>query len=152
MREIKFRAWDVSNAKMIVVDQMTFRTNGDVFNVWDSKISDNVPGLLINPTSGILIQYAGLKDKYNKEIYEGDIVRNPDAFKCRTSWGDCKDNFPTTRIVQFNEDNVKFELVFIEECIRDRGTSGLMFCMSNEDLFEIIGNIYENPELLGVTK
>lgn len=128
MRKIKFRAWDVSKAKMIVVDQMTFRTNGDVFNVWDSKISDDVPGLLINPTSGILMQYIGIKDKNGKDIYDGDKLQTVLDDGTRLS----------TFIVEWIEDYARF--MIIRE--HDNEKYGMNQSVSKNK--EIIGNIHEN--------
>lgn len=72
---------------------------------------------------GVLLQYTGLHDKNGKEIYEGDIVRS-------TDWN------PEV-----------YKVIF------DRGA----FCFTAGELmpidckylekFDVIGNIYENPEL-----
>lgn len=77
-----------------------------------------------NGLKEIWMQYTGLKDKNGKEIYEGDIVRNEN------------DKKPNQKI------------------IFARG----MFCLDDEDsplwkynpknFWEIVGNVYENPELL----
>lgn len=70
----------------------------------------------------ILMQYTGEKDKTGKEIYEGDI---------------CLHTSPV------DGENKIFEVEFLEEFgqYAEWNKQGL-FC-------EIIGNIYENPELLG---
>lgn len=67
----------------------------------------------------IVMQYTGLHDKNGKEIYEGDIVDTP-----------------------YDKSYIRWErggFVFAND-----GNDGL-FCM---DESEVIGNIYENPELL----
>jgi len=67
-------------------------------------------------------EYTGLKDKNGKEIYEGDIAI--DSMKCL------------------------HEIVFAGGCwIAKREHGGDMLCSTN-DFVEVIGNIYENPELL----
>ena len=69
-----------------------------------------------------LMQYTGLKDKNGKEIYEGDIVEVMDLI-CIVEWGE-------------------YRWFFREIQKQDIGFSGI--CM------KIIGNIYENPELMEV--
>lgn len=81
-----------------------------------------------------LMQYTGLKDKNGKEIYEGDIIRwRIDDFeewtKFQIVWGN---DYPA-----FEINPCEFE-----EC------NGLQFITSIEGECEVIGNIYENPELL----
>lgn len=74
----------------------------------------------------ILMQYTGLKDKNGKEIYEGDIIKNE------------KDNYPHKIIYTIGS--------FVGKQLRGKFkgyVDGLFFYR-----FEVIGNIYENPELL----
>jgi len=69
-----------------------------------------------------LMQYTGLKDKNGKEIYEGDIVKGTGG--------------------EFNEE------VWEAGWNEDRDFIGWSITPQNcEDGLEIIGNIYENPEL-----
>jgi hypothetical protein len=69
-----------------------------------------------------LMQFTGLKDKNGKEIYEGDIIDNEGARQ-------------------------KYEVQFHKGCFCiSRG--GLGYHIFNEKEVEVIGNIYENPELL----
>ena len=78
-----------------------------------------------------LMQYTGLKDKNGKEIYEGDIVevsKDISAGKYR---------------VQFWDNESAFML--IDDLKPKSMRLGVWFC-SNK--IEVIGNIYENPELL----
>ena len=67
------------------------------------------------------LQYTGLKDKNNVEIYESDIVKN---------------NQGKISQINFIEDYAKYE-AFDED-----------FSWVVSDTFEVIGNIHENPELL----
>lgn len=75
-----------------------------------------------------LMQYTGLKDKNGKEIYEGDILSIRDGKPKQVKWSDDIRNCGECSEVQATG----FDL---EE-----------FCNSNER--EVIGNIYENPDLL----
>lgn len=85
-----------------------------------------------NPfTRGDLVplQFTGLKDKNGKEIYDGDIVlRNNKVETANPQWSDRK------YIVIWNEEKAQF-------CLRGEETWGMIWKL------EVIGNIYENPEL-----
>ena len=74
------------------------------------------------------LQYTGLKDKNGKEIYEGNILEQEDGRRCEVFWND-------------------YNGIFDLRCIVSKGVP-----YSLQDrcylLQEIIGNIYENPELL----
>jgi uncharacterized phage protein (TIGR01671 family) len=113
MREIKFRHF-----------QGKFMSN----NLQPLDIRDeNFRTVLINSNGhGIWMQYAGLKDKNGKEIYEGDIIS-------MTEYGMHK-NFT----VEF-KDGAFYPLV-LEQW-------GCCNGFYNNDT-EVIGNCYENPELL----
>ena len=79
-----------------------------------------------------LMQYTGLKDKNSKEIYEGDIIRLKHHIDKRI--------------------NVVGKVVFLSEqasfgIIDDLGQEYPLFRNTTEQI-EIIGNIYENSELL----
>lgn len=127
-REIKFRAWDKLNRLMIRSFAISSET-GSVWNVilppgetWEEKI-------ITDDRSYELMQYTGLKDKNGKEIYEGDIVKNDGYFLIKWSlqvrW------------------KVGLGWVFGEDwpCIP-------LYDVGNIQMIEVIGNIYENPELL----
>lgn len=74
------------------------------------------------------MQFTGLLDKNGKEIYEGDILLN-------TSGWDISGN----QVIRWNEKNAWFEL-------GDEGEKLSKYAV--HEFWEIIGNIYENPELL----
>ena len=92
----------------------------------------------VEPMGREVMQFTSLKDKNGKEIYEGDIVKI--AFQDDWCWekGDTKKHQNAGRIVGVSE--VK------------RTTKGMMkFYVSPNDpwyVHEVIGNIYENPNLL----
>ena len=98
--------------------------------------TDNSKRTVIPETIG---QYTGLKDKNGTKIFEGDIVLVPyidPIFKC--TWNDTS---PCERAV-VKYCNGMFYVEYIE--------SGDKFTLSAMDGYmKIIGNIYDNPELLG---
>ncbi|MBM7108389.1 YopX family protein [Brevibacillus laterosporus] len=123
MREIKFRIWDKANEIIIQDDGHFYITaDGDVIGVNDDlDISESV----------ILMQYTGLHDKNGKEIYEGDIVTG----KRDSHWHGGYDRVRGT--AYFSDSHLAF---------RVDGSGGGW--LHNVEKMEVIGNIYENPELL----
>lgn len=128
----KFRAWDSWRKRMSVVDRIYIDTKGvrlyDDFGEYWRDFSDVE-----------LMQFTGLKDKNGKEIFEGDIITNGTAIvdvKSHQTLGfytvvNGEERFfgSNTSIKDFENDVEEFSSVT-----------------------EIIGNIYENPELLEVTE
>lgn len=75
----------------------------------------------------IFMQYTGLKDKNSVEVYQNDIGI---------------DKFGRKVIVKWNEEECCFALLTIDDVVKDEWN----FCL--RDLVEVIGNIYENENLL----
>lgn len=129
MREIKFRAWEPTNKVMYPMAMVGEPANP---SVWTSanwrECTEEV----------VIMQFTGLYDKNGKEIYEGDMfgkmggdVERPGEYEIHA-------------IVYFDEDLSAF-------CIDDnRGGWEYLFDYLNEQRNEreIIGNKWENPELL----
>jgi uncharacterized phage protein (TIGR01671 family) len=121
-RVIKFRAWDTSFEKW-VTHSVTISAEGRIFLMF---VDDNQKFHCFPKTSEEIIiqQFTGLKDKNNQEIYEGDLIKTLTGFTA----------------------NVEF----IEGCftisLSKDGPAMPLFILNKP--IEIIGNIFENPELL----
>ena len=126
MREIKFRAWHKKIRKMFQVGQITLEKG-----IWDYEPDDrkNIGVSIPYQPSFILMQYTGLHDKNGKEIYEGDIVKS--------------------FFVDTDEAGNETYKYYIMEVKYDE-----ILCSYKIDKFmnlEVIGNVYENKELLNET-
>lgn len=141
MRNNKFRAWDKGNQHMAYSDKHEFDysfsfdgesgdlacavnccycdTFGDEHDDW--KELDNI------------MQNIGKKDINDKDIYEGDIVRHYNV-------PDDKDRF-VIGVVFYDEESCSFRRTDTKYC-------DITYCMKEECIYEVIGNVYENPDLL----
>jgi hypothetical protein len=102
MRDIKFRKWEPVNARMIDWTE--------ILQGWYANVL----------TDNYIMQYTGMKDKNNQEIWEGDILRSPNGILHAVEYmgnGFYLDDITNT---QFDED------------------------------YLVVGNIYQNPDLLSV--
>jgi len=124
MREIKFRAWLKEHKSMKDVMEIDI-DNQTIFYYW---FGDH-DGHFENFNKIDLMQYTGLEDKNNKEIYEGDIV------KLRANHG--------IGVVKYYDEWG----AFVVEYVKSKPLAVLGMHYYKEDI-EILGNIYENPELM----
>ena len=127
MREIKFRAWDKKFKQMCTVDLLDLLTDGVEGN------RPNGGGAVLENDEFELMQYTGLKDKNGKEIYEGDI------FKHGTE----------RSFVKWDKDDLQW---FAQRCKKHYPTDKILnkdgHMLSGFSNYEVIGNVYENPELI----
>lgn len=147
MREIKFRAWDKHINEMWNAEKLTLsiRNNRLEFISYkpDKHSEITTTGRFLDTDRFILMQYTGLKDKNGKEIYEGDIVKYNELDVEMDKMFDCpkfKSVWKTKKIVWKNG--------YYEPIIDVYKT--IDFENIPFGLFEVIGDIYQNPELLEV--
>ena len=142
-RVIKFRAWDKKEKRMY---EWPFITH-----FFDEKIRVHKEGYgyIHIPMDDIeLLQLTGLKDRNGKEIYEGDIMSVLDR-----DWpsGDYTNQTPKEYMKKISSvcEVVYEPTEFYLKQIKGRGYFyPQMTGITHRDIFEVIGNIYENPELL----
>ena len=143
MREIKFRAWDKINKKMAEVYVLSLSIIQGHIICEDNKLFSGC-----DYTSVEIMQYTGLNDKNGKEVYEGDIIFNPNSFGCVCGNGIYTDEYPDKRIIIWNNKDLRFDFDFLDKNMRGEKCSGYCLCETNKELFEVIGNICENPDLI----
>ena len=138
MREIKFRAWDKKTKKMRAVNSIVFHYEEECFdfdnsrlpkvvNLWGKDIIEDKVIVLHREIKDVeLMRYTGLKDKNGKEMYEGDIVEVTE-----------EDEYLH---LEWDEDTASFVM------------SGRHFELDFDSYWsyeiEVIGNKFDNPELL----
>lgn len=135
IRKMRYRAWDIRNKKMRNVSEIRWLSDGSVrINIADD-IGDrpllHIPNYEGNELKEFeIMKYIDFKDKKDVEIYEGDILRdgNWDIY------------------VVWDEEHARYAYLCTEWVV----TQGKMIMISREGLskYEVIGNIYEKPELL----
>ena len=125
MRKIRFRAWNKEQKVFITWDYLKSFFRGPYDDFFENE-------------KYVLQQYTGLKDKNGKEIYEGDIVRD----------------FGKTWVIKFGEidtnlgPRIKMLGFYMETSDSDTYHNSEKHPLYELLTLEIIGNIYENPELL----
>lgn len=125
MRQIKFRAW--SKPENAMIDDFYMHSVEGIGG----------GGLLSDKDDYTLMQYTGLKDKNGKEIYEGDVL---DLYL------DCDTGaYYAKAIVTWNNEVGAWFIKWVKAY----NGSLEMLTEDFEDVEsrEVIGNIYENPEL-----
>lgn len=121
MRVPKFRAWDRIKKRMFLVLEIDYE-NGLVS---DETYWNTIPFDDVN-----LMQSTGLVDMYDKEIFEGDVLKTSDGELAKVVW---------------NKYLGCWEVEFLSEIV---DLSEVADVKSNRSDCEIVGNIYENPEFL----
>ncbi len=130
MREILFRGKRKDNGKWVMGSLLIY-ADGDCFICCEELKNVLNKYQVIPSTVG---QYTGLTDKNGKKIFEGDIVREPyyPENDCSIEWHDGR--------YHFRKRTQPKEWGYEAKCCIQRAVAHL----------KIIGNIYDNPELLEV--
>lgn len=134
MNDIKFRVWCKTHKEW--EKHATFLTqNGKLWHPLDS-IRNLVP---CRENSHVVCLYTGLKDINGREIYEGDICRHGYT----NNYGN---DFYNNSVVAYFEKDCCFGLV--KHSYNPKMYNRITENMIKRNNIEVIGNLYENPELL----
>lgn len=129
MREIKFRAWLKWDKRILPVKSIIFETNRVSVRLrerfWISTEFNEIE----------LMESTGLKDRNGTEIYEGDIINYKYGRHTSTQFVVKYDEFQATFVVVDNHNDLIYTFRELADYIQLNS-------------LEVIGNIYENKELL----
>jgi len=151
MRDLKFRAWHKESKLMYWFDVMWGNLYGSgsgyIGMVPIGKTREYISFMggdtrtEIDPDNCEIMQYTDLKDKNGKEIYEGDILADTD----------CPDEYYTLgKVAYCDTPDCIYAGQFYIQGIEGYASDWDGIEPENWHGFEVIGNIYENPELLEV--
>jgi len=131
MKIIKLRAWDIKNQYMVTWDEHLDPDEDTYFiDIDNMSVHYNVDpnGYMSKETPAEIMLFTGLFDKDEKEIWEGDIVRV----------------FDKIGEIIWNKDAARFSIMYFWSKHQH------IFNIDCDDVieFKVVGNIYENPELL----
>lgn len=123
----KFRVWDKNNKKMLGWKELdlTKELGEDEITIFEPTGQFAQPMYFYEA-----MQSTGLKDKNGVEIYEGDIVQHSEKPNSCFSY--------PFKVIQARTGEWRL----------DNFRCGTVLAFSNQDELEVLGNIYENPELL----
>lgn len=153
MREIKYQAWQQYEMRMFEVLGLGWDANIShkfdhmtLVSLDDTRTTRYVAGAACS--NYLLREFTGLKDKDDKEIYEGDIVHS-DWWNCdwEVRWCDGKREFLRSQVGWILDDEKLCSVGHVQELTAHCEISEPP---GREDYFNghVIGNIYENPDLL----
>lgn len=159
MREIKFRAWDKKEKKMLLPQYQNYwlqiGLEGIIYEFSNGRLLDTTIKPVKYSTREYpyeLMQYTGLKDKNGKEIFEGDIVLISEDENKKAANTPHEDHFLFGDKAQIFFDECNANFVLLDNESGEETSIGYYAGWSNWNWLTVIGNIYENPELLDVKK
>ena len=167
-REIKFRAWDKKLKRMFYdgdkyypehFDRELRAVTGSVivthlglyFWVHEAQLPDATDRHFDHSSirkidSQVTMEFMGKSDKNGKEIFESDVVRcHQFTQELGENLGVCEGEKETVCVVTYIQENTCFGFVEINPKDEDRGY--IEPCLCSDEGIEIIGNIWENPEV-----
>lgn len=122
MREYKFRAWDMVHEEMIHWDQYKDEMVSNDFEDDELKI----------------MQWTGVKDTKGKDIYEGDIIQFDPPHHLKHSSKNKSENYVVRYIADKSFRGIK-----------EKKSSIIILNLINaQEGLRVLGNIFENPELI----
>lgn len=127
----KFRAWDKEFKEMVQVDALLLDEQAIKATYKNGSVTKE------DIKNYVLMQSTGIFDKNGKEIFEGDIIANT--------------NVDFIVDIRLHKTLGFYSLIDGKECFLGNGTSAEKLEKEVEEFSgntEVIGNIYENPELL----
>lgn len=136
-REIKYRAWLKAEKIMVTVEEINFYDETFAY-IFDNYAEVEQEWIEEDIQNVELLQYTGLKDKTGKDIYEGDIIRYFSEVMSKKEWICSVEVIGATFAVRTGKKS------YMDGSFLNR--------LSKDEKLEIIGNIYENPNLLEESK
>lgn len=140
MRDIRFKAW-IKPIQIFANRQYGYMINVSVINFEEKWVSDD-EGTVYEFHEIELMQYTGLKDKKGVKIYEGDVLKRTylDGMFGRTHIGE----------VVYDKEYARYVISKPQKYTEPK-TEDIRNTLSDRNTYEVIGNIHNNPDLLGRT-